>query len=38
MNIAAPVELALRRIAPQDNPDIARVIREVSAEYGLTAD
>lgn len=38
MNIAAPVELALRRIAPQDNPAIARVIREVSAEYGLTAD
>ncbi len=38
MNIAAPVDLALRRITAHDNPAIARVIREVSAEYGLTAD
>lgn len=38
MNLAAPVEIALRRITPQDNAAIARVIREVSAEYGLTAD
>jgi len=38
MNIAAPVDLALRRISAHDNPAIACVIREVSAEYGLTAD
>ncbi len=38
MNLAAPVEIALRRITPKDNTAIARVIREVSAEYGLTAD
>ncbi|MBB1199034.1 GNAT family N-acetyltransferase [Enterobacteriaceae bacterium 89] len=30
--------LTLRRIAAQDNPTIALVIRQVSAEYGLTAD
>jgi putative acetyltransferase len=28
----------MRRIAEQDNPAIAAVIRTVSAEYGLTAD
>ncbi|RPH29847.1 GNAT family N-acetyltransferase [Buttiauxella warmboldiae] len=38
MNITAPVKIALRRITAQDNAAIARVIREVSAEYGLTAD
>ncbi|MEW7312405.1 GNAT family N-acetyltransferase [Buttiauxella gaviniae] len=38
MNITAPVEIALRRITERDNAAIARVIREVSAEYGLTAD
>jgi N-acetylglutamate synthase and related acetyltransferases len=30
--------LTLRRIIAQDNPTIALVIRQVSAEYGLTAD
>ena len=38
MNLATPVEIALRRITLDDNAAIARVIREVSAEYGLTAD
>ncbi|RJT20956.1 GNAT family N-acetyltransferase [Buttiauxella izardii] len=38
MNITAPVEIALRRITLDDNAAVARVIREVSAEYGLTAD
>lgn len=28
----------VRLIQPQDNPEIAAVIREVSAEHGLTAD
>ncbi|VFT71382.1 putative acetyltransferase [Escherichia coli] len=28
----------MRRLTLQDNPAIARVIRQVSAEYGLTAD
>lgn len=28
----------VRLIQPQDNPGIAAVIREVSAEHGLTAD
>lgn len=28
----------IRSIAPEDNPHIARVIRNVSAEYGLTPD
>ncbi|OEF28426.1 GNAT family N-acetyltransferase [Vibrio rumoiensis 1S-45] len=30
--------LYIRPIQPQDNPHIAQVIREVSAEFGLTAD
>ncbi|TNV20007.1 GNAT family N-acetyltransferase [Buttiauxella sp. B2] len=38
MNITAPVDIALRRITIHDNAAIAHVIREVSAEYGLTAD
>lgn len=38
MNIDTPAELALRQITLPDNPAIAQVIREVSAEYGLTAD
>lgn len=40
MNTTAPVDvkLQLRRIAAEDNSAIARVIRQVSAEYGLTAD
>lgn len=28
----------LRSLTPEDNPNIASVIRQVSAEYGLTAD
>ncbi len=28
----------LRSLTPEDNPNIANVIRQVSAEYGLTAD
>lgn len=31
-------ELRLRPLQEKDNPAIARVIREVSAEFGLTAD
>ena len=38
MNLAAPQTFTLRRIASQDNAAIAAVIRQVSAEYGLTAD
>ncbi|VEB95309.1 Predicted acetyltransferase [Cedecea lapagei] len=40
MNTTAPVDvkLQLRRITAEDNSAIARVIRQVSAEYGLTAD
>lgn len=40
MNLATSAEpqCLLRRITPHDNPAIARVIRQVSAEYGLTAD
>jgi len=38
MNVAAATELKMRPIAPEDNAAIARVIRQVSAEYGLTAD
>lgn len=34
----AEPQCLLRRIAPHDNPAIAQVIRQVSAEYGLTAD
>jgi len=40
MNLATPADLScqLRRITAEDNGAIARVIRDVSAEYGLTAD
>lgn len=38
MNVTAPVEVTMRRIMAADNAAIASVIREVSAEYGLTAD
>lgn len=36
-NVASPT-LTVRRITTADNVAIARVIRQVSAEYGLTAD
>lgn len=36
MNVVST--LALRRLTAQDNAAIAAVIRQVSAEYGLTAD
>ncbi|MBA7843635.1 GNAT family N-acetyltransferase [Klebsiella sp. RHBSTW-00484] len=38
MNLAAPQTYTLRRISAHDNAAIAAVIRQVSAEYGLTAD
>ena len=38
MNLAAPQTFTLRRISAHDNAAIAAVIRQVSAEYGLTAD
>ena len=38
MSVITPVATTMRRIAVQDNPAIAAVIRTVSAEYGLTAD
>ncbi|HFE3441975.1 TPA: GNAT family N-acetyltransferase [Klebsiella aerogenes] len=38
MNTSATLTLSLRRITATDNPAIANVIRQVSAEYGLTAD
>ena len=38
MNTSATLPLTLRRITANDNPAIAAVIRQVSAEYGLTAD
>lgn len=38
MSVITPVATTMRRIAEQDNPAIAAVIRTVSAEYGLTAD
>ena len=38
MNTSVPAATLLRRITAADNPAIARVIRQVSAEYGLTAD
>lgn len=38
MNTSATLPLTLRRITANDNPAIANVIRQVSAEYGLTAD
>lgn len=38
MNNIAPQSPVMRRLTLQDNPAIARVIRQVSAEYGLTVD
>lgn len=38
MNNIAPQSPVMRRLTLQDNPAIARVIRQVSAKYGLTAD
>lgn len=38
MNIVLSSTLKLRRITETDNAAIAAVIRQVSAEYGLTAD
>ena len=38
MNNIAPQSPVMRRLTQQDNPAIARVIRQVSAEFGLTAD
>ncbi len=38
MNNIAPQSPVMRRLTLQDNPAIARVIRQVSAQYGLTAD
>jgi putative acetyltransferase len=38
MSVITPVSTTLRRITADDNAAIARVIRQVSAEYGLTAD
>ncbi|NCH88694.1 GNAT family N-acetyltransferase [Cronobacter dublinensis] len=38
MNVEAPVEIIMRRMTAADNAAVARVIRQVSAEYGLTAD
>lgn len=38
MTTATPVRLLVRPITVEDNAAIAHVIREVSAEHGLTAD
>lgn len=38
MSVITPVSATLRRITADDNAAIASVIRNVSAEYGLTAD
>lgn len=38
MNTVSTHALAIRPLTHEDNPAIARVIRQVSAEYGLTAD
>lgn len=38
MSVVTPVAATLRRITAEDNVTIASVIRQVSAEYGLTAD
>lgn len=38
INTATPLTLQVRPITAADNPHIARVIRAVSAEFGLTAD
>ncbi|EQA3201736.1 GNAT family N-acetyltransferase, partial [Yersinia enterocolitica] len=38
MTTATPIRLLVRPITVADNLAIANVIREVSAEFGLTAD
>ncbi|MEG9498029.1 MAG: GNAT family N-acetyltransferase, partial [Pantoea dispersa] len=38
MTTATPLNLQVRPIIAADNPRIAQVIRDVSAEFGLTAD
>ena len=38
MTTATPLNLQVRPIVAADNPLIAQVIRDVSAEFGLTAD
>jgi len=38
MSTATPLNLQVRLIRPEDNAAIANVIRQVSAEFGLTAD
>ncbi len=38
MNVVAKQSLTLRRMRAEDNAPLASVIRQVSAEYGLTAD
>ncbi|WNN44850.1 MULTISPECIES: GNAT family N-acetyltransferase [Winslowiella] len=38
MTTATQADVRVRPIMPTDNPLIAQVIREVSAEFGLTAD
>lgn len=38
MTTAIPVTIRMRPLGAQDNAAIARVIRSVSAEFGLTAD
>lgn len=38
MSAITSIAATLRRISADDNAAIARVIRKVSAEYGLTAD
>ncbi|WP_110876532.1 GNAT family N-acetyltransferase [Franconibacter helveticus] len=38
MSFVTPLQLTMRPLTARDNPAIARVIRAVSAEYGLTAD
>ncbi|EFB9745141.1 GNAT family N-acetyltransferase [Escherichia coli] len=38
MNVVVSPALRLRKLTAADNPAIASVIRQVSAEYGLTAD
>lgn len=38
MSVATPLQLTIRPLTARDNPAIARVIRHVSAEFGLTAD
>ncbi len=38
MSVITPVSATLRRLTADDNAAIANVIRQVSAEHGLTAD